>query len=511
MSSIENKVAERRAEVVEAVARGRVVQDLKGGTPGMAAAGERYIPKREGEPDAKWKARVADAVLHNVYARTVAYLTGQVFARDVSLGMDGDGGDKRDLSDLFQSVSDDADLQGNNLSVFAAKFFAGALDDGARLLLVEFPKVETRKADGGRLEYLDESGQWLPKTAEADARKGWRPYFVAIELADILGWRMERVNGRQVLTQLRFKEKALLNRGRFDTADEYVSQIRVLEPGKWSVWRETKGSDGKPSGHYEEAESGSTTPMDEIPVALFMPGPLIGGLAARPALEDLAHLNRRHWQAQAEHNELMRWVRAPGMYAVGIEEGATLPWGPGIMSRFTDPNGKIVPVGVDSPSVAASRQELKDLEEQMALFGLQLLIPQTGDATATAKALDAAESDSTLKRWALGLRDCLNQALLFAAKWVGVDETQVPVAAVNTDFHPLANADPAVIISAVEKGVFSKELAFNEFRRRGLAPDGLDWPQVLEQLQAEESLAAAAADGPSLAADAASRLLGQGQ
>ena len=512
METKKNPVAERRDSVSEAITRGKVVHDLLGGTVAMARAKGTYIPKRSGEADAKWEARISDAVLHNAYARTVGYLTGQVFARDVGVAIPAEGGQEQPpLPDLFTALKDDADLQGNNLSVWAGKFFAGALNDGARCILVEFPMVETRTGDGGRLEYKDAaSGEWRPKTAEADAANGWRPYFVSIDLRSLLGWRFERINGRQVLTQLRFLESVMEERGRFDSEDKVVEQIRVLEPGRWEVWRETQEANGEKV--WALHSQGTTTPMREIPLAVFMPGPVIEGLAARPALEDLAQLNRRHWQATAEHNELMRWVRAPGLFMSGGPENANeMAWGPGTLSVATNENAKIIPIGVEPNSVNASRQELKDLEEQMGLFGLQLLIPQTGDQTATEKALDAAESDSTLRRWALSLRDCLDQAFVYAAQWVGMDESQIPVAEVNTEFHPLSNADPAVIIAAVEKGIFSKELAFNEFRRRSLAPDGMTWEMVAEQLSGEEATAAYSGQGPTLAGSVASRLLGQNQ
>lgn len=498
-----NPVRIASPEVAKVLERCVVVNDLLSGTPGMQAAGVRYIPKRSGESEPKWKSRVNDSILHNAYRRTVGYLTGQVFSKDLQLGDSGET-----LPDMYAAMLEDVDLQGNSLSVWAARFFADAIDSRANLVLVEFPEVETRTNEAGRLEYLDAAtGEWKPKTAEADAENGWRPYFVSIPTACVLGWRIEAINGRQTLTQFRFKERVLEERGQFDVEDEYVWQVRVLYRGRYEIWRkvEMEGRNGEETwAIWKEG----TVSMPEIPLATFFPTGTECGLVTLPALEDLAHLNRRHWQATAEHNELMRWVRAPGLFMAGASAGAdgsvSMAWGPGILSMDTNENAKITPIAVDANSVEASRQELKDIEEAMALYGLQLLMPKTGDVTATEKALGASESDSTLKRWALGLKDCLEQAFTFAAQWMDMPEENAPSVTVNTEYHMLTGVDPATILLAVDKGVVSKRMAFEEFKRRGLIRDDADFEDAKADMADEQRIGAL----PTPASQIASTILG---
>lgn len=482
-----NPVRIARPEVDKVLQRCEVVNDLLAGTVGMRGAGERYIPKRSGENDKKWRSRVDDAVLHNAYARTVGYLTGQVFSKDVVLDAAGET-----LPEPYAAMFEDVDLQGNSLSVWSARFFADAVNSKANLVLVEFPQVETRTNEAGRLEYLDAAtGEYVPKTAEADMANGWRPYFVSIPTACVLGWRIETINGRQTLTQFRFKERVLEERGEFDVEDEYCEQVRVLYRGRYEIWR--KVETGAVNGEETWAVwKEGTVSMPEIPLATFFPTGNETGLVTLPALEGLAHLNRRHWQATAEHNELMRWVRAPGMFGSGFNESdmGSLNWGPGILTVSTAPDSKMMSLGVDAASVTASRQELKDIEEAMALYGLQLLMPKTGDVTATEKALGASESDSTLKRWALGLKDCLEQAFTFAGQWVGAEEL-APSVSVNTEYHMLTGVDPATILLATKEGVIPKEMAFNEMKRRGLLPDDADWQDAEAMFEAQNRQGAA--------------------
>lgn len=497
-----NPVKVARPEVGQVLDRSVVINDLLSGTVGMRNAGTRYIPKRSGESETKWRSRVDDAVLHNAYARTVGYLTGQVFSKDVVLDAAGET-----LPEPYAAMFEDVDLQGNSLSVWAARFFADAVNSKANLVLVEFPQVETRTNDAGRLEYQDGTGEWVPKTAEADAAMGWRPYFVSIPTACVLGWRIETINGRQMLTQFRFKERVLEGRGQFDVEDEYVEQVRVLYRGRYEIWRKVETGTTNGEETWAVWKEG-TVSMPEIPLATFFPTGNECGMVTLPALEDLAHLNRRHWQATAEHNELMRWVRAPGMFGSGFneDEAKNMAWGPGVLTTSTNENSKMAAIGVDAASVTASRQELKDIEEAMALYGLQLLMPKTGDVTATEKALGASESDSTLKRWALGLKDCLEQAFTFAGQWVGAEEL-APSVSVNTEYHMLTGVDPATIIAATEKGIIPKEMAFNEFKRRGLLPDDADWTDAEAMFEAQNRQGAAVTPARQIA----STILGNNQ
>lgn len=69
--------------------------------------------------------------------------------------------------------------------------------------------------------------------------------------------------------------------------------------------------------------------------------------------------------------------------------------------------------------MAAGRQELQDLENSMALYGLQLLQPKTGAITATESMRDAEENNSTLKAWALQFQDFLENSMPAGGKVVG--------------------------------------------------------------------------------------------
>lgn len=467
-------VATPRQEVLRHMERIKTVTDLMGGQKAMRAAGERYLHKGKDEPKPKWEARVNGATLLNAYERTLAYLSGQVFSKDVSLDEYG-----KAVDPLWTEWADNCDGQGNNLTVIGKRAFGHGLNDGYVLILVDSAAVQTRETTAGR-EYLGPDNAWLPLTAAAADILGLRPRLIEVRAENVLGWRFDVTGGRTRLVMLRLLETYQVP-GDWDAADETRQQVRVLRPGQWQVWR--KHVEDKDT--WELFEEGAL-PGQEIPVAIFRPGKPLDDMTAAPALEALADKNVEHWQKTAAHNWLMRWVRSPGMYVAGAMPEDEVPWGPDTLTKISDPAGKIVPVGVDAASVAASMAELKDIEAQMALFGLQMLMPRTGDVTATEKALSSAESDSTLAGWAGEFKDCLEQALVFVAEYMGMDGESAPGVSVNTEFHALAAFDDQTLnamLQATINGKLPVEVFWSELRRRGIIAEEWTPDRIQESLR----------------------------
>ncbi len=494
-------VSTPRPEVSTANERGTLTRDLLGGTVAMQAAGERYIPKGEAESDTTWKRRVARSTLLNIYKRTVDYLSGQVFSRPAALTAEKD----KEVLDVFQRLAENVDLQGKTLSNWARDFFEDCLNRGSGLILVDFPSIKTRKS-GGKTEYQDKNGVWHTKTVMADMENDWRPYFVNISQDAVLGWRFDPNSGK--LLQLRFMEQVTEEQGPWDTDDKDVDQVRVLEPGRWETWRkdESRGSRDKTWMKHKEG----TTTLSVIPVIALVLGEQNGRFCAYPALEDLAHLNRRHWQATADQYDLLEWMRRPVWHGSGLgsdENGDITIFGPGSMVNSSDAGAKITSVSVSPDAVTKGQEELTQLEQQMSMFGMRLLIPKTGTVTATQNAIESSENDSTLKAWALALAACVNTALGFAGMWMDVEENAVPSVTVNTEFHLLNGMEPTEVMEAVGAGLISKRMAFDELKRRGLIPDKEDWVEA----QVEILNDARQQQGPSLGAGLAAGMLRQGQ
>ncbi len=491
MSAIEQKstVATPRSEIIAYRTKLQVVQDLMGGQDTMRASGARYLRQYPQEPAAKWKARVDGATLLNAYERTLAYLCGQVYSKDLRL--QGEGGNEKDAKlGAFADLAENIDGEGNSISVWSKRGFHRGLNDGWGLILADSAAVQVRKAAGGGREYLagkDESGveDWRPLNAATDAQAGLRPKLVYIRSENILGWRYEMVGGAKKLTMLRLME-AEKEKGQWDADDKEIPQVRVLYPGRWETYRQN----GENNGDWELVAEGHLPTPNDIPVAFFRPGKPLDEMTCEPALRALADKNIEHWQKQAKHNQLMDWVRSPGMFATGwapMNEGDSFTWGPGICSIL--PTGETMgAIGVDAASVAASRQELEDLKREMALFGMQMLMPRigVGDVTATEKDISKDESDSTLKGWAMEWKDALEQALVWLAAFVR-ESVKAPSVIINTEYRP-----PVDVISimdqlgkARDRGDISRETWWELEAKAGVLPDDFDAEEEKDRLMTE--------------------------
>src|SRR5690606_19200491 len=110
-----------------------LVSALLGGTKAMREAGETYLPKWPKEDKESYEERLSRSTLLPAFSETVKNMTGRVFARAITLG-------DEVPANIREWVTDDIDLQGNNLDVFADEWFRTALGYGICHCLVEYPQ-----------------------------------------------------------------------------------------------------------------------------------------------------------------------------------------------------------------------------------------------------------------------------------------------------------------------------------------------------------------------------------
>ena len=70
--------------------------------------------------------------------------------------------------------------------------------------------------------------------------------------------------------------------------------------------------------------------------------------------------------------------------------------GPNRLILSDDPSADLRFVEHSGAAIEAGRQDLRDLEERMAILGLDLIARRPGHMTATAKAIDAAQAHAAL-------------------------------------------------------------------------------------------------------------------
>lgn len=416
-----------------------LIHDLLGGTRAMRAAGEKWLPREPRESLEAYRIRLTRTVLFNGLGRAIQTLSGKPFVKPASLSEDTDP--------RIRVLTRDLDLGGRDLGTFARDVLRAALTDGLTHILVDFPP-------GG------EPGETLADERE----RGARPYLVHVPARDLLGW---RIGEGGELARVRLRETVMQRDGPW--GERAVEQIRVLEPGHWQVWRKTEGIRDVVWRLHAEGESS----LEAVPLVTVY-AERTGFLTARPPLLDLAWLNLAHWQSSSDQRHILHVARVPILFGRNLKVGEDgIEIGPNRLILGEGDGASLSYVEHGGAAIEAGRQDLADLEDRMAVMGLDLLVRRSGGVTATERAIDAARTDSALAALVRAVEDGLGHALGLCARWLDLD----PASAGRVTLDPDSGLDAAeaqeidLLLKARLAGEIDRETFLAEIRRRGvLAP-----------------------------------------
>jgi hypothetical protein len=441
------------AEHDKAVELARLPRTLMGGTRAMRQAGTKYLPKFSAETQVNYDARLGRSTLFNAFKKTVSDMTGRVFAKPVVLG--------KDVPAEMVEWTENIDLAGRHLNVFARDVFYDALQPGIGFIYVDMPRAITR-SDG------------LPPTLADEQQAGARPYLIYVPIERLIGWKSSSVNGAETLMQIRLKECVTEPDG--DFAEKEVEQIRVVEPGQWQTYR--KSASGLDA--WELHEEG-TTSLDRIPlVPVYLNR--TGFMTGEPPLLDLADLNVAHWQSQSDQRNILTVARVPILFGAGIEAEAVLEIGASSMVRVSNSGATLQYVEHSGEAIGAGDKDLQNLQFQMQACGLQLLVETPGQ-TATGEIRDDVKENSALAHMVAALQDALEAAFGFMAEYAGLGEDKGGSLAVNTDFGLSGRmGDIQYLTQAVIAGKLDDRTYLDELKRRGALSDAVDTDVVLHRI-----------------------------
>jgi hypothetical protein len=430
---------------------------LMGGTRAMRAAGRTYLPQEPKERNGAYDNRLKRTILFNGFRRTVRVLGGMPFGKPAILG--------EETAEAFVAMADDLDLAGRDLTAFARDLMADMLVFGKAHVLVDFPA-----------QVVGEDGTPLSLSLAEERALNRRPYFTQISPLDLIAWRGERIGGAETLTRVRIRETATEPDGPW--GEKSVERIRVVMPEGFQIWHKVEDD------WRVEAELPNT--LGEIALVTIHAN-RTGFLTALPPLEDLAWLNLRHWQSQSDQDNILHVARVPILFGAGFREGELdgAEIGPNRAISATDPQARLGFVEHSGAAIDAGRRDTQDLEARMQVMGAELLVPRPGNQTATARAIDAAESMSDLQAMVRALETGLEQAFGFAGRWLNLGKATAQVD-VNQDFG-LSRKDAGdlqTLLQARLAGEISRRTFLDEIKRRGILSDSLDVEEEVAQLQA---------------------------
>jgi hypothetical protein len=393
-----------------------VMRDVLGGSEAVRAKGETYLPKGPLELPESFAARLAAAALFPATKRTWTGFLGLLFKDEPTLGEDvpqsiaGTEGDGETVEGLKENI----DLQGNSLTEFVKETAGNALRDGHAAIVVEMPPAVVR-----------EDGQ--PATLEDERRAGLRPYWVMYDKKQIINPQYEVRDGKTVLSMVVLEEHTMEPDGAFGS--KAIERYRVYRDVNGTitsqVFTETEGE-----GSEKEFIAGPEVRIanqDEIPISP-MYARKTGRFKSEPPLLGMAEENLRHYRLRSTLEKLLMHsfpvtISKGDLRELGVPEGSnqnlrfspeavlTLPDTPEATAFLLEPKGT---------GIAPLQAEIKECESRMARLGLSLLEPaQQSGKTNTEAATDEMEEQSELDFFRESIKDCVERALMFTAKFIG--------------------------------------------------------------------------------------------
>ena len=433
--------------------RWQLIEALTLGTYGMQQAGQRWLPQEPLEEDESYAIRLANSTLTPYYTNMEGMLAGMLSRKPIRL---------ENVSDQITQHLYDADLQGNNLDRLIHDFTrTKLLRYGLAGILVDFPVADDGSQDLNR------------------------PYWIAYGAPDILGGRFDVVGGSMRLTQLRLRETITIPYGEF--GEEVAQQIRVLEPGRWRIFRRTHQTGGNfdllPDGKGE-----GTTTLDYIPFAPCYTQKL-GELEARPPLEEIAWLNLKDYRRESDFANQLHVAALPLKFGFGFpSDMSEVAGGPDtLISAPAD--AKVQMLESSGTSYEWQLKHLERIEAQVNRLGVATILGQKMTAeTEASKAIDRSQGDASLQQIAQAIQDTIDNCLKFHAEYL--NETQPGNSIISRDFVS-AKLDPQQVTQILAgynsaKPLYTQETALQMLVEGEWLPEDFD---VEEEVLATEALA----------------------
>ena len=468
-------------------------RDVMSGEDAVKYAGEKYLPRLESQTDDEYNAYRARAAFFNASARTAEGFVGLVCRRPPFIKMP----DKSSaIGRALGEFNNDADMLGTTLGGYGQAIVGEIIAVGRAGTLVDWE---------GEVEH--------------------RVYVSRYAAEDILNWRTERINGRNLLTLVVLQEVRAApaigtDADKFET--DGVEQIRVLKlvPGKGS------GSGNKNRKTYQcqveiwqRAEKKAKRDKTEwrlvetrIPLRRGKPLPLIPFVFHGPRhslpdvwklpLGDIIFVNLDHYRLDADFKHGAHFTALPTAWVSGFDKSATLRIGSST-AWVTETTGATAGFLEYTGQGLTTFERAMDRDERlMAVLGARLLEGQKKiGETAQAIELRHSGENSVLSNLAMSASMSLTQVLRWAYWWNSTEDlpdhvtSDSVVMELNTDFAMtgLTAQELTAVVGAWQKGAISRDTMLHLFRKGEILPEGRTTEEEADLIAQEKPPVAAPA------------------
>ena len=425
-------------------------RDILAGEDRIKAAGVKYLPRLEGHSDAQYDAYKTRALFFNATARTAEAHVGMVYRRAPSERRPVNAGA---LTSAFQVFDQDADLFGTTWYEYAKRVFSEVIAVGRGGTLIDWSDTADRAC----------------------------VCFYPAE--NITNWRVECIEGRQVVTMIVLAE-TFFSPG----ADPFVFNrrdrrrvLRLDDQGFFVVdlW-EKKVADGA----WEQLSSVCPVrrgqPLTAIPFVFHGPGGDAVAVAKMP-LADIMAVNLDHYRLDADYKHGVHYTALPTAWVSGFGKddilriGSSVAWATeqvGATAGFLEFHG----------SGLTTFERAKDHDERlMATLGARVLeIAKNVGESASAMSLRFAGQDCILA----GLAGFVSAGLTNVLRWVywwhssvespSAVSDELVLCELNTDYRggALEGRNLLAVVNSWKIGAISNETLLDNLRRGMIVPEG---------------------------------------
>ncbi|AHF77909.1 Phage structural protein [Sodalis praecaptivus] len=399
---------------------------------GDCVDGERKIKKKKGKylphPSDDSANDDPQGIRYSSYLKRAAFINATGRTLSGLLGIAFNKPPKIELSGGIEDIASDADGEGQPLSQLIRDALSQNLQRGRGGILTDFTGTGT----------------------QTQATKG-RPVLRLFTAKQIINWRV--TNGQTSLVVLHFEEPINDEAGFQLTMQRHWIELRLINgiahARKWSEGdRAISGSDLRPLSDANGID------LKELPWS-WIGSSNNDHTPDAPPLADIAYVNIKHYQAEADIAEAAHTVGQPMVALTGLDE----QWADKYLAdgfKVGSRKGVLLPKGGDMKFAQPEERNIlialaERREKQMAMLGAKLVERNTSTKTATQAGDEAQTDNSILSLCAGNVEQAVNRAIQFAIQFAGSGEAIVELSK-KYEIALLDSQGISALMAAVQSG-----------------------------------------------------------
>lgn len=428
-----------------------------------------YLPKlSENEDDELYRQRLMRATFFGATQRTVDALVGTLFKNNMVENV------PEYLKEWEKNVTASNKVSLVNFKQFSHNIARETILVGHAGVLVDFPNVDTSKMTEAEFE-----------------NSGLSVYLKLYAPENILDWYEEEINGVKKLIFVKLREEYVDFDQETLTSQPHVRYRNlVIRDGVYHQIVVDGDADNKEVDIIPQGEDG---PFDYIPFVFFNPNGN-GADVEKPMLIDMVDINFDHYRTNADYKHGMYFSGLPTPYVTGItpdkllEANDGLSIGPRSFIILPAAESKAGYLQVQPEVFKDYREELKVLEDRMAVLGARALITERKQTeTADAIELKSAGEQSVLSKVADAIAAGLTSILRIVDDWYPGENAKDIHLSFSKDFG-MTGVSPLVlseIFKAVQAGVAPSIIYFNNLKRGGYISEEMTFEEYKDLLDSD--------------------------